>query len=183
MNSTPLLPPNFYTTGTWEREEDAQNFFRDFITQAGLFQVHREVPGWPVWDRTRKPAHSFRADFLLVPGEKFQNYPIGAIVIEVKRSGENIGPGLNQLLDYMNSIWVLDRGVRITPSLGFLFPANSPGGSIASLMAHQRIGAASYSPRREAIFLYCGPCRVLTISRQGYFKPGTLAFGEKMGAR
>ena len=176
--------PNL-TCGDWSVESDAVDFFVRCIDAAdGMFRVYREADGKPVSKHHFQEYHDIRADVLLIPTAKIiaAGWWGGVIVVEVKRSGEKIGPGCNQLLDYMNSAFSLHGGVAVLPGFGFLFPASKQHGAMASVMAQQHVGTA-FHHRRGSLDLFCGECRVLSIGQDGRIDIGNINFGCKIGSR
>ena len=171
------------TYGDWADERDAEDAFCAFCKDAGAFEVHRQVAGEPLWKRFTQAHQSVRADVLLLPLPALVSagWGCGALVIEVKRSGEKIGHGCSQLIDYTNAVFFLPTGVAVVPAFGFLFPALKQHGRMASLMAHQRIGTAMI--RYGKLELCCGECRVLTVGQSGEINVGATDFGRKLGSR
>jgi len=171
------------TYGDWTDERDAENAFCDFCARTGAFEVHRQVAGEPLWKRFTQAHQSVRADVLLMPSSRLlaAGWDCGAVVIEVKRSGEKIGHGCSQLIDYTNAAFFLPTGVAVVPAFGFLFPALKQHGRMASLMAHQRIGTAMI--RYAKLELFCGECRALTVDDGGEISVGATDFGRKLGSR
>lgn len=173
------------TTGNWSQEHEAEAFLSDFLETTGLFCVYRQVRGCPLWAHSFQDRQDVRADLLLLPSTRLVSagWTGGAIVIEVKRSGEKIGPACNQLVDYLNSAWRVPEtgGVLVVPAFGFVFPAHRQGGPLASIMAHQHIGTAGMD--REWLDCHCGHSRVISIRRSGEFRLGRLNFGLKLGSR
>lgn len=173
------------TCGSWEDERAAENDLATVLQAAGLFHVYRQVVGRPLWTHCFQHPQDVRADMLLMPTARLigAGWTAGATVIEVKRSGQKIGPGCNQLIDYLNSAWWLpdSGGVAVVPAFGFLFPAHKQHGPLASVMAHQHIGTACFY--EGALYCYCGESPVLTLSAAGEVRLGRLDFGLKAGAR
>jgi len=175
-------PSDSLTLGSWATEQDAEDWFVTFAQRSRLFRVYRQVWGEPLCKHHFQKSSSLRADVLLFPTSTLlaAGWGAGCVVVEVKRSGEKLGPGLNQLLDYMNTAWFVPGGA-VVPSFGFLFPAPKQHGALASLMAHQHIGTAA--AHREWVRLLCGEARVLQFAANGQFELGQLDFGRKIGAR
>jgi len=171
------------TCGDWTVESDAEDFFVQFVATTGMFRAHRQVFGEPLWKHFWQEHQAVKADVLLLPTRKLYDagWRSGAIVIEVKRSGEKIGPGCNQLIDYTNSVFFLPSGVAVVPTFGFLFPAPKQHGPLASIMAHQHLGTAAI--RHGSLNLFCGESRVLTLGQDGRIDIGNVNFGRKLGAR
>ena len=177
-----ILANEALTLGHWQTEAEAEEFFVSFALRSGLFKPYRQVKGEPLCKHHFQQAKGVRADVLLFPTPRLvaAGWQDGCIVVEVKRSGEKIGPGLNQLLDYMNTAWFVPGGA-VVPGFGFLFPAPKQHGPLASLMAHQHIGTVALY--REHMRFLCGEARVLQFSADGQFALGRRDFGHKTGAR
>jgi hypothetical protein len=173
------------TWGPWPDERAAEDELVAFLEASRLFVVYRQVVGRPLWTHCFQAPQGVRADLLLIPSERLlkAGWEGGAIVIEVKRPGEKIGPGCSQLIDYMNSAWRLPEsgGVMIVPSFGFLFPARKQQGPLASVMAHQHVGTACLD--HDWLHCWCGESRVLSITAAGNVRLGRLDFGHRVGAR
>lgn len=174
------------TTGHWATEPEAEEYLVAFLRQTGLFTVYRQRTGVPIAKHhfQVQSKESLRVDVLLTPQATLmaQGWQYGAIIIDAKRSGIKVGPGLNQLMDYMSTAWPVRGGIMVLPSFAFLFPARSPGGPVASIMSHQHIGAAEVD-YHDRLILYCGHSRVLVTTRSGQVEIGKMDFGLKMGAR
>jgi hypothetical protein len=171
------------TQGDWTTEKAAQGDLVARLRASQLFAVYEQAPGTPLWKHYFQESKDLRADVLLLPTDRLleQRWQGGAIVIEVKRSGEKIGPGLNQLIDYTNAVFFVEGNIAVVPSYGFLFPICQQAGAVASLMAHQHIGSASIE--RDVLHLYCGHSRVISIPDAGEVRLGNLNFGRRLGSR
>jgi hypothetical protein len=171
------------TCGCFAFEADAEEYVASMLQRSGLFLVYRQVRGRPLAHHHFQRTGDLRADVLLVPDKPLirLGWSGGAIVIEVKRSGEKLGPGLNQLLDYMNAAWLIGGGVPVVPSFGFLFPAPQQHGPLASIMAHQHIGTAWFED--DELKLYAGESKVMSVRGNGEVDLGSTDFGRKLGAR
>jgi hypothetical protein len=172
------------TCGPWPTEQEAEDWLAAFLDGTGLFHVLRQVRGVPLQRHHFQRTQGVRADLLLLPSVKFTEagWKDGAIVVEVKKPGAKIGPGISQLLDYMRTAWCIDGGIAIVPSFGFLFAARKQIGPFASLMAHQHIGTASLEDD-DRLDLCCGHSGVLRLSGDGDVIVKPTEFGRKMGAR
>jgi len=171
------------TCGNWVTEKQAEDDLVSMIDATDAFYIYRQVAGEPLWKHHFQSPQQVRCDVLLLPAPKLLDlgWHGGAIVIETKKSGVRFGPGLSQLVDYTNSAFYLSGGVAVVPTFGFLFPVQKQHGPLASVMAQQHIGAAEVSYGR--LVLSCGESNVLTISRAGEVKVGTVNFGRRLGAR
>lgn len=171
------------TGGNWQTEHDAEEALVQFLENTNLFVVYRQVAGEPLWKHHFQEHNAVRADLLLFPSQSLiaSGWRSGAVVIEVKRSGEKIGPGLNQLIDYTNSSFYIDGGVAVMPSFGFLFPAPKQAEAVASIMAHQHLGTATLEA--DTLHLYCGESRILSICADGSMRLGKVQVGRRLGRR
>lgn len=171
------------TAGDWKTEKAAQQDLIAFLKSSRAFVVREQVAGRPLWKHHFQDYQELRADVLLLPDTPLieAGWRGGAIVVEVKRSGEKIGPGLNQLIDYLNAVFYLEGGIAIAPSFGFMFPMHEQVEAVASFMAHQHIGSASL--RRGVLDFYCGHNRLVRIHESGQIKLGQFDFGRRLGRR
>jgi len=176
-------PDSIVTCGHWATEPEAEGYLVDFLNRTGLFAVYRQARGHPLCQRHFQALKSVRADLLLVPDARLlaAGWNGGVIVVEAKRSGEKIGPGLSQLLDYLNVAWPIEGGICVLPTFGFLFPAPHQGGPVASIMAQQHIGVAHV--HHGGLEFWCGESRVLTVYKSGDVRLGHVNTGRGLGAR
>jgi hypothetical protein len=187
MAALPPLDDSCYgheqTTGPWDDELQAKKELLQFLNDKELFLTFPEISGVPLLTRPGKTPQSVRADVLAMPiGIHESRFECGAIVFEVKRPGEKIGPAISQLLDYLNSAFKVPSGVSVVPSYGFIFSAPPQHGTLASIMAQNHIGTAEI--RQGILHLYCGEQRLLSIASSGVIaKYGNLNFGNKTGSR
>jgi hypothetical protein len=172
------------TTGTWETEADAENALVDFLEDTGLFYIYQQVEGSPLKLCHFKEYQNCRADILALPSEKFlsMGWSDGAIVFEVKRPGEKIGPAISQLWDYLNSGWKIVGGVVVVPTYAFIFSAIKQVEAIASVMAQNHIGTAQI--KDGLLYLYCGHQLVMRVWQSGMIeRMGKHNFGKRIGSR
>ena len=171
------------TCGPWRTEAEAEDYAVAFLERTDLFKLYRQVPGRPLCQRHFQTPKTVRADILLLPRPRLlaAGWGDGAIVVEVKRSGEKTGPGYSQLLDYLNTAWPLAGGVCVLPTFGFLFPVRKRFGPLASIMAQQHIGTAWVD--QGTLWLYAGESRVMTIYESGGVRLGHTNIGHGLGAR
>lgn len=176
-------PSRNLTCGHWQTEAEAEEYLAQFLELSKLFVVYRQVVGEPLWKHHFQPFHGVRADLLLLPDSKLLGcgWQYGAIVLEVKRSGEKIGPGLNQAIDYTNTAFYIDGGVAVVPTFAFLFPVPKQAEALASIMAHQHLGSAFFA--HGGLHLYCGESRILSLLDDGEIRLGRVHMGRRLGAR
>lgn len=175
------------TLGLWRTEAESAAAFDAAIAPSGLFRTYSEVPGELLQPRAGQVERTVRIDRVLVPSPEalLRGWSLGAIGVELKRSGEKVGPPLAQAMDYLRSAWRV-RGVLIHLDAVFLWPMAKQHGAIASLMAHNRIGAAE--PARKGVRFYIGEECALRIEAD--FHTGEVAAtigivrsGTKVGSR
>jgi len=172
------------TTGSWATEESAHRALVDFLQKTGLFYIYREVRGKPLNTCHFKQYHGFRADILALPSEKLMStgWNSGALIFEVKRPGEKIGPAISQLLDYLHSAWFIVGGVAIVPTYAFVFSAINQAEAIGSVMAQNHIGTSQII--NGLLQLYCGNQLVMRVWQNGMIdRIGSHSFGNKTGSR
>jgi len=171
------------TAGDWPSESAAEEDLLRFLESTKAFAIYRQIPGEPVWKHHFQRFKTLRADLLLLPNCRLVavGWHGGAIVLEVKRSGEKIGPGLNQLIDYVNAVFAVEGGMAIKPSFGFLFPAHTQGQAVASFMAHQHVGTAMIE--HGTLKFWCGETRILSITEAGEIRLGNVEIGRRLGRR
>ena len=175
--------PDWYTTGSWATEAASVAAFDALVSSLRLFRSHAEVVGTLTQPRPGQKDRSLRIDRVLVPttGLIERGWKHGAIGVECKRSGENIGPPLSQAMDYVRGSWLIN-GIWFQLGAVFLWPMAPQGGPLASLMAHQRIGAVA--PRRtDRIHFSLGEEVILADSPYGLRVAGLPRAGAKVGSR
>jgi hypothetical protein len=171
------------TCGQWRTEAEAEEELVRFLEKHDLFVVYRQVAGEPLWKHHFQAFNALRADLLLLPDRRLieSGWQSGAIVIDTKRSGEKIGPGLNQVIDYTNAVFYIDGGVAVVPTFGFLFPVLGQVEAVASIMAHQHLGSAFLE--QAVLHFYCGHTRILSIAASGDIRLGNVPIGRRLGRR
>lgn len=160
------------TCGEFPEETNAQVWIVDFLrrchNQDGrpfFRKVAEFLPGVPLYRHHRQSSEKegYRCDVLAIPEPPYSEL-FGAMVFEVKKSDMPIGPGLNQLKDYMASVFDCG-GIQVMPSFGFLFPCHKQKAATASWMAHQSMGSVCEENHR--IKFYSGEERLLEFSLEG----------------
>ena len=172
------------TTGSWDTEAAAEKELVAFLQETGLFYVYQQVKGVPLSMCHFKEYQNYRADVLVLPSEKLManDWSDGAIIFEVKRSDEKIGPAISQLWDYLNSAWSIIGGVAVVPTYAFIFSAAQQFEAVASVMAQNHIGTAQIIDGQ--LHLYCGHQLVMRVWRNGMIdRIGKHNFGKKTGSR
>lgn len=138
------------TIGNYETEKHAEEAF-DASVNPKHWTVHREVQG-----RSNVPnvfsndTINVRIDRVLVPTPELSalGWCLGPVGVEIKKSGEKIGPPISQMRDYSHCVFRLDLGSGPHYTLLrniFLFPALTPMGAVLSILTAERIGFAQIS--------------------------------------
>jgi hypothetical protein len=182
----PLAPyEGQHTIGDWTREEDSADALDQAIDAAGLWRIYREVEGTLIQPRPGQIDKRVRIDRVLVPTERLtaRGWSHGIIGIEAKRSGVKLGPALAQAIDYGRAVWGLPNGgFRIWLDWIFVWPVASQYGTVASIMAQNRIGAANADPS-TLLRLKSGGQTLIRIPRIGEPIIGPGNNGTKVGSR
>lgn len=175
---------DFFTFGPWGTEVESVAALDRILSRIG-FVVYTEVPGRLIQPRIAQELKTVRIDRVLVPTEalKTAGWTHGIIGIECKRSGEKIGPPVSQCIDYSRALWQI-RDSWFALNWVFLWPANSMGGTVASIMAQQRIGVASSEPPYRNLWLMSGQVPVAQFDSDGWLVHSSNGnWGRKVGSR
>ncbi|NBW12842.1 MAG: hypothetical protein EBR82_32945 [Caulobacteraceae bacterium] len=168
-------------------EAESQKWIADFMRSTGVFCVYEQVVGYPIYRHHLQEQSNVRADVLLIPKSNVEDkIRLGAIVIEVKKSGVAIGPAISQLKDYLNSVFIVDSlcEVGIIPTYGFVFPCYGQNSATASWMSHQHMGTIQIIEHSGNVCFCSGEERLLE-----FFPNGGIRFyrqsrnGRKTGSR
>ncbi len=137
------------TIGNYEDEVLSGKEFDTVAEKSGLFKIFgkgtlRGIRGemihpLPGMDHKRH----YIIDRILSPTDKMRKagWNKGLIGVELKRTGEKVGPPLSQMLDYLRCAWILpDNNINVLIDYCFLWPLDKCGGCTASIMAQNRIG-------------------------------------------
>lgn len=172
------------TFGEWDNEADSVAAFDEVVAATGLFKVYPEVRGVYLQPRLGPPPAAARIDRVLSPTQKLLElgWEHGPIGVECKASGLKCGPPLSQMLDYSRAIWRLPHGYQVALSWIFLWPLHKQHGTVASIMAQNRIGSAEQS-NWEALRLHSGEANILRIKRDGEVLLGAARNGLRVGSR
>jgi len=165
-------------------EEAAEAFDRTVVEHLlGMFSLYREVPGTLIQPRAGQVDKGVRIDRVLMPRRSaaVAGWTLGAVGVEVKRSGAELGLWLAQSMDYMRSTWTV-QGISVQLGAVFLWPCEKQHGPIASVMSHNRVGSASTS-EWVPMYLQMGEETVLRVDRNGSLSFGTIRSGMKVGSR
>ncbi len=136
------------TCGEYALEVDSAKAFDAAVEQSGLFKIWCEVPGELLQPLPGKKEKDFRIDRILCPAEKLRaaGWTKGLIGVELKRSGEKVGPPLSQCLDYLRAAWTLPSGVRVLIDYCFLWPLQKCGGPTVKV---ENIPGELHGPARK----------------------------------
>lgn len=167
------------TFGDWKTEVESAAAF-DKAVPNELFTVHREVCGTLIHPRPMQVERSSRIDRILMPTERLidMGWRFGIIGVELKRSGEKIGPPIAQAMDYGRSIWTLEPSkFKVYLDYVFIWPMGKQAGNVASICQQNRIGSA-YQDYWGNLGLKCGGARILSG-----LQVGTVDGCKKVGSR
>lgn len=144
MEDTSVMDQGEQTTGDFATEAEAAAAFDALIDPAD-WKPRKEVCGEILHPRLGVRQQVVRIDRMLFPTESLikQGWKHGAIGIELKRSGESIGPVIAQAQDYLRSAWRIQGGVWVLCSYVFIWHLTHVKKSAASVMAQSSIGCAS----------------------------------------
>ncbi len=175
----------WFTLGSWETEEASASALDERIERTGMFRIHREVWGSLIQPRAGQTVGRMRIDRILMPTPELVGlgWRHGAVGVEVKRSGMNIGPPLAQAMDYLRGSWLLSGGTLVQVSGVFLWPMHSQGGPLSSVMAHNRIGSAGYTRTMSLHFAYGEEVVFSDGSYSGFQVRRRSVAGTKVGSR
>jgi hypothetical protein len=174
------------TIGKWPTEsESAAALDRHLASCRHLFNVYPECRGELLQPRYGQKSKTVRIDRILLPRPPLieAGWTHGALGLEVKRSGEKVGPALAQMTDYGRSAWIITVGrVKVWLDWIFLWPLDEQFGTVASMMAQNRLGSA-WSSGWYCLNLYSGQAKVLRVDHRGRPDIGAAANGLQTGSR
>lgn len=180
---------NEETEDGWPTEAEAVAAFDEQMVGCDLFKSYREVVGIPDLRWDQKSRETFRIDRVLVPTPELidRGWTAGEIGVEIKRSGERIGPPIAQALDYRRALWQIPsthgpRNIRL--SYVFIWPCQGSGGNLASIMQQHRVGTV-HSTKWDRFRFLCGESQTLIISYGGnvHMSATALTMGIRSGSR
>lgn len=175
---------NLVTAGSWATEEASCAALDTILDLIDGFRVFREVRGVYTQPRVAQDQKTPRIDRVLTPLPKLMElgWCHGPIGIECKRSGEKLGPPISQCLDYSRALWEINHN-WVALNWVFLWPAEKTSGTVASILAQQRIGTADTS-RYHSLKLASGEAVLARFDVDGHLehvKDGN--WGRKTGSR
>jgi hypothetical protein len=174
----------WFTTGSWATEAESASAFDRLMEELALFRIYREVAGTLCQPRPGQVDRSLRIDRVLAPTPRLveKGWRHGAIGVEIKRSGTNIGPPLAQAMDYIRGTWSLG-GIWVQLNGVFLWPMHTQGGPLGSVMAQQRIGSVSHERSDLIKFAFGHEVVIALNSYSGVRIPTRASAGAKVGSR
>jgi hypothetical protein len=181
-----VIDPPIVTGGKWATEaEAAADLDRRLDKYRTLFHVYRECRGELVQRRYGQQDRAVRIDRILTPGRALLDagWTFGAIGVEIKRSGEKIGPPVAQMSDYVRCLWEIGPGrIKVQLDWVFLWPLEKQHGNAASWMAQNRLGSA-WATFWHPLSFHSGESRVLCVGRDGRIVIGSCNTGLRTGSR
>lgn len=182
---------NQYTCGTWATEKESCAAFDALVARAraagpdtAAFRMYKEVHGRYTQLRPCQELATPRIDRVLVPTDELieLGWSLGPIGVECKRSDTRLGPPISQCIDYSRALWKI-RGNWMWLDWVFIWPAGGTGGTVASILAQQRIGTINTS-KWYTLNFGTGGQRLAEFDNDGYLtdvKPGRS--GRRTGSR
>lgn len=171
--------------GAWTTEVDAAAELDRRIETSGLFdRCYQEVDGFYLAARPNRPLQKARIDRILFPSEKLRasgwSTPIG---VEIKRSGEPLGPALAQAIDYTYAAFGVgpSSGYWVHLEKIFLWPLTPQSGAIQSVMIQNGVGALHGDELHPLIFTL--ERHVLQSRCDGSVTVHATQSGRKVGSR
>lgn len=172
------------TCGSYADETAACSAFDLLVEKTGMFKIHKEIWGDLIQPRTGCEQKRMKIDRILSPKNELiaLGWTHGPIGVELKRSGVKIGPPLSQALDYCRTAWEMPGGYRIVLNFSFLFPVEKQHGTVASIMAQQRIGTIS-STKWNPLSFCVGECVAIRFDEFWNVTMNKVDCGRKAGSR
>ncbi len=175
---------NQFTCGGWSTERESCVAFDDLVEHTAAFRVYKEVQGRYTQLRPCQELTTPRIDRVLVPKDELikLGWSLGPIGVECKRSDARLGPPISQCIDYSRALWRIANN-WVWLDWVFIWPAGGTGGTVASILAQQRIGTV-HTSRWYSLSFGTGGQRLAQFDNDGYMdvvKPATS--GRKTGSR
>lgn len=169
--------------GDWLIEDDAKAEFDRRIESSGLFERNfREVRGYYLTHRPNRDGKDARIDRILLPGSTLREAGwTSAIGVEIKASGQKLGPPLSQAIDYTYCAFNVGAHWLHLPHI-FLWPLRGQIGAVQSVMLQNSVGSVFDGHGTPLIFLL--ERRVIEIYDDG--RPPNVSHpvsGTKKGSR
>lgn len=175
------------TLGTWTTEVASAAALDRALATADLWKVYSEVEGTLIQPRHGQVDKGMRIDRILVPNKRLLDlgWQNGIVGVEIKRSGEQVGPAIAQALDYGRSVFdIPGSGFAVWLSFVFIWPTSFMGSppAIRSICQQQHVGSA-FSTNHDLLILQCGSFNILEVSREGDLRLKNPTYGRKAGSR
>jgi hypothetical protein len=175
---------NQYTCGNWGTERESCATFDELVEHTGAFKIYKEVQGRYTSLRPSQDLATPRIDRVLRPSDDLieQGWELGPVGVECKRSDAKLGPAISQCLDYSRAVWRI-RGLWVSLDWVFIWPAGKTSGTVASILAQQRIGTI-HSGSHYSLHFGTGEERLAMFDNAGNLtdvKPGRS--GRRTGSR
>jgi hypothetical protein len=132
------------TCGEYATEPDSVAALLSIVNPAHWL-VMQEVNGWMLQPRMDTAGGGrARIDVLLQPTRELieQGWRWGIVGIECKKSETKVGRVVSQAMDYTRCVWDTPNGFAVMSRFVFIWPCESPGNDLQSVMAQHRIGVA-----------------------------------------
>lgn len=174
----------FLTGQEFANEAEGWKAFDALVEKSGCFGIHREVHGEYIQPRMGCARQTARIDRILTPKPLLidAGWPHGPVGVECKTSGKKIGPVIAQAQDYSRAVFFMPKGYRIMLEWVFIWPLETTGGDVGSVMAQGRIGYVSSSTGAPLTF-GCGGTHGITVRANGTIEAKRLPMGNKAGCR
>lgn len=167
--------------GQWTTEADACAELDRRVEESGLFRSYAEVNGYYLASRIHRQPRSARIDRILVPTDRLRSAGWNAAIgVEIKASGEKLGPALCQAIDYTYAAFDL-RGTYVHPELIFLWPLPDQSGAVKSVMVQNGIGSL-YDTYSESL-VFMAEHGLIRVGRNGSVTLNQHVAARKVGSR
>lgn len=168
--------------GNWKTEDESAAEFDRRIESSGLFErVFKEVRGYYLTHRPNREDRQARIDRILLPSQTLRSAGWSRVIgVELKRSGEKIGPALAQAIDYTYCAWNVGHYWMLCENV-FLWPFEKQYRAVESVMAHNNVGVIYEQPSASLVFQL--EKQVIRTNRDGALYVATPSAGRKAGSR
>lgn len=182
------------TTGGFATEAHAVADIKRRLERIDLFNVYTEVWGTNMHTLRGKEKRSddktqekgLRIDMILSPKKELirLGWNLGAVGVEIKRSGEKLGRVVSQSMDYTRTAFEIEKkgGILTVLRWVFIWHLGKPYGDIQSVMAQNNIGWA-YSDQYSPFVLGCDGTKALEWQSPDRFWIKQPICGTKVGSR
>jgi len=174
-----------FTSGEFDNENEAEVAFDCAARQSGLFsRICRQVDGFYMQPKYEQERPGCIIDRILLPADhlkKEMGWDQGPIGVEIKKSGHKLGRAVCQCLDYQRAVFDVGGNYLVKPRWVFLFPLESVGGDIESVMLQHRIGAVAI--RRGSLDFRAGAMHLIWKNGEQWEVRNPPNMGNKVGSR